>query len=103
MGDATEIHIVGGVLHEHLTGIGGEVYIIRNNTKLKPILHDEYYDFNFQDYKQSKNEVTLKKVSRSPVKGLTSKLNTQTDDKPTCVCNRKCDVTRIRPYMANLS
>lgn len=58
-----EVKIIAGWQHEHLAGAKAITRHIRNGHELKPLMEQLHYDFNYQETKQFKNEVTLKAVS----------------------------------------
>jgi hypothetical protein len=53
------ITIIGGFMHTHLTGVKVHVMHFRNGKQLPHILNDEYFDFNYQDYKVLEKPVVV--------------------------------------------
>jgi len=53
------INIIGGVLHTHLAGRKIRFLHFRNGKQLPNILVDNFYDFNYQDYRRSKQSVNI--------------------------------------------
>ena len=65
-----EIKVYAGLLHTHLTGVAMRVRHFRGDKELPILLQDNSYDFNFQEIRTFKEEVTVKKVLESVDKQL---------------------------------
>ncbi len=63
-GQTQSIHLFAGFLHSHLAGRAMRVRHVRNGKELPPILKDDSYDFNFQDYAMLSKQVEIKQVKR---------------------------------------
>eukprot|EP00735_Rhodelphis_limneticus_P013920 TRINITY_DN7885_c0_g1::TRINITY_DN7885_c0_g1_i1::g.23751::m.23751 TRINITY_DN7885_c0_g1::TRINITY_DN7885_c0_g1_i1::g.23751 ORF type:complete len:1216 (-),score=353.74,sp/Q9CXI3/MOXD1_MOUSE/32.74/9e-78,sp/Q9CXI3/MOXD1_MOUSE/33.91/3e-41,sp/Q9CXI3/MOXD1_MOUSE/32.85/2e-12,Cu2_monoox_C/PF03712.10/4e-28,Cu2_monoox_C/PF03712.10/4.2e-34,DOMON/PF03351.12/3.4e-28,DOMON/PF03351.12/1.3e-27,Cu2_monooxygen/PF01082.15/2.3e-26,Cu2_monooxygen/PF01082.15/7.2e-27,SapA/PF02199.10/3.3,SapA/PF02199.10/37 TRINITY_DN7885_ len=46
----TDLHLFAVMGHAHLTGRKVNVQVFRNGSELQPLLADDYYDFNFQEF-----------------------------------------------------
>ena len=57
-----DIKIVGGGLHTHLAGVAVRVRHFRNGVESPVLLRDEFYDFNFQDFRFLPEEFPAKSV-----------------------------------------
>jgi len=55
----TGLKFISGMMHTHLAGRKVRVHHFRHGTQLPPIVADEYYDFNYQDYKELQKPVTI--------------------------------------------
>ncbi|KAK4316862.1 hypothetical protein Pmani_012019 [Petrolisthes manimaculis] len=53
------LHIFQGLLHSHLLGTSLSLRQVREGVELPPILQDNNYDFNFQQSRVLKKEVTI--------------------------------------------
>lgn len=58
----TEVKIFAAILHAHLKGVKLRLRHFRGNTELEPMAYDDFYDFNFQEYRLMKPMKILKKV-----------------------------------------
>ena len=58
-----EIKMYAGLLHTHLVGSAIRVRHFRGDKELPIIQQDDSYDFNFQEVRTFKEELTVKKVT----------------------------------------
>ena len=59
---AEVIKVFAAELHSHVAGYGMRVRHVRDEVELPPIIVDDNYDFNFQEYRFLPQEVEVKKV-----------------------------------------
>ncbi|XP_041368555.1 DBH-like monooxygenase protein 1 homolog [Gigantopelta aegis] len=55
------VKVIAAFLHAHLLGMGVTTRHFRNGTELAPIMKDEHYDFDFQEYRLLKEERLITK------------------------------------------
>lgn len=48
-----------GLLHAHTIGVAMKLRHIRNNVELPPLIQNDQYDFNYQQWITFPNDVTL--------------------------------------------
>ncbi|KAK3586466.1 hypothetical protein CHS0354_001851 [Potamilus streckersoni] len=62
LGNLTEIKVFGILQHAHLLGRAITTRHFQNGTELLPLATDPNYDFNFQEIRLLRNEITIQHV-----------------------------------------
>lgn len=53
----TKLTVFGGMLHAHLAGTKLKFRHFRDGVELPPILQDDHYDFDYQEYRLRKEMI----------------------------------------------